>query len=436
MDALHPVRRLRPSGNTAPRRGVRIARASGSRFWDDQGREYIDISSQTVNVLMGQVHPQSLAAAEAALERLTFVDQDFDCDIYDRAYERLAAVVPGHLKVVNLRMNDGSSAVECAVKQARRHRGRPTVLTIKGIYLGQNAQSIHFRGLGEPRRDHLIGSSESVIFAPLPRPRHDLDFDHASDENGAALEALIRRHHDELACVLIDPVMISSGVFGGRDMAALCARARSACDAHGVPLVFDECQSFGWVPGNTLSARWNIPSDMMCLAKGMAGGLPLAACLSTDAFDNLEFGDADYTTGGGVASVAAMAAICETLADRADAARFEALVEHFTSRLEDEVARRGPHLRTRGVGLIRCVELISPETAARAASLVRSAAALAMREGLYVRTYGGAFGLKPNRMATPDDLDAALDKLFFCIDAVLAAPASSLESVEDGAFSY
>lgn len=175
------------SQNTRPDKKITITKAQNELFWDLNGKQYIDISSQTLNLLFGQSHPVINQFVFKTLSQHTFIDQDFISPQHERAVIDLAALLPAHLTVFNLRMNDGSSAVECAVKQARRATGRSLVLTVDGIYLGQNSQVIHFRGWGKRPEDLLIGSTEDVIFAPMPYPDYSISIEEAHNENGKAL---------------------------------------------------------------------------------------------------------------------------------------------------------------------------------------------------------------------------------------------------------
>src|SRR4029077_10285235 len=155
--------------------------------------------------------------------------------------------------VYNFRMNDGSSGVECAIKMARRVRQKPGILTFDGIYVGQNAQSLHLRGWGTRRAEILVGSSEDVVFAPVPRPNYSVPLEAAPAENGKAACRLIEEFHDKLACVLIDPIMISSGVTMGRDMPGLVRTVIECAHRFDVPVVLDEGQTFGWGPNGPLT---------------------------------------------------------------------------------------------------------------------------------------------------------------------------------------
>lgn len=161
-----------------------------------------------MNLLFGQSHPVINQFVFKTLSQHTFIDQDFISPQHERAVIDLAALLPAHLTVFNLRMNDGSSAVECAVKQARCATGRSLVLTIDGIYLGQNSQVIHFRGWGKRPEDLLIGSTEDVIFAPMPYPDYSISIEEAHNENGKAdiptwlIKIAVSTHHKVIGKVL------------------------------------------------------------------------------------------------------------------------------------------------------------------------------------------------------------------------------------------
>ncbi|MFG6459712.1 aminotransferase class III-fold pyridoxal phosphate-dependent enzyme [Roseateles sp. BYS96W] len=399
---------LRLSSNSRPGKPVRLVRGEGAAVWDAAGRRYVDLSSQTMNLLFGQCHPRINAAIAQQLGTLTFADQDFQHDAYPQAMQALAPFVPQALTTYNFRLSDGSSGVECAVKMARRARGRGRVLTFDGIYLGQNTQSLHLRGWGSRRTEVLVGSHEDVVFAPLPRPQFELDFEHSPAENGAAACELIERMHDTLACVLIDPLMISSGVTMGRGMAQLVHRVIACAHRFDVPVILDECQTFGWVPDGTLARHFGFDADLLVLGKGVGGGMPLSVCISKPRYDGLEWGDADYTNGGTLAAMAGLLATCELLNEaqtRERVAQLESVIDGWAAEMG---ARLGPRIATRGIGLIRAIQLrgLADEDEARAAAVALVARCL--ERGLIVRKHTDCITLKPSLTTDPAELRDAL----------------------------
>lgn len=183
---------------------------------------------------------------------------------------KLHQLLPRHLTRFNMRMSDASSAVESAVKQARRATRRPKVLTCAGIYLGQNMQTIHMRGSIPKPMDLLIGGHEDVIFAPTsfdPVTGTRIPLEVATEE----AVSLVAKHASALACVLLDPILISCGALMTSDFAQYLRAVQAACRAHDVPFALDESQTFGWVPQHTLSAEMALPRTSWCSARELAG---------------------------------------------------------------------------------------------------------------------------------------------------------------------
>lgn len=409
---------LKLSQNTRPDKKVVIVKAQNELFWDSAGKQYIDISSQTLNLLFGQAHPVINQFIFKTLSQCTFIDQDFISPQHEKAIIDLADLLPAHLTVFNLRMNDGSSAVECAVKQARRATGRSRVLTVDGIYLGQNSQVIHFRGWGKRPEDLLIGSTEDVVFAPMPYPDYSVSFEEAHNENGKAIAELIYQNRQLLSCVLLDPVMISCGISSGRNMQEFLFRAYEMCCKYKIPLIFDECQSFGWVPDNTLAKYYDIEVDMLVLGKGIGGGLPLSVCAFKEEFDNLCFGDADYTNGGTLASIAGLQAVCHLLKQQHEQEHFNQLSQFIQKKTRTYIERKNDKVTTRGIGLINAIEILFFESREKNVLLAKKIAKLSLDKGVFIRTHMNCLTIKPPRTTQIKHAELALDIIFTSIDQV------------------
>ncbi|MBS0186136.1 MAG: aminotransferase class III-fold pyridoxal phosphate-dependent enzyme [Proteobacteria bacterium] len=403
---------LKLSHNTLPNKGIKIVRAKNEIFWDDKGKEYIDLSSQTFNLLFGQCNSYINKYIFEQLKECSFIDQDFISEKHQLAIEALYNFIPSNLKCFNLRLNDGSSAVEAAVKQARRATGKSKVLTIDGIYLGQNSQVIHLRGWGKKPYDILRGSTEDVIYAPIPYPNKKTDFNYASEENGDSVCELIEKHHQDLACVLIDPVMISSGVTTGRDFKTYLSKITQACQYYKIPLIFDECQTFGWVPDGTVSKHYNLDIDMLVLAKGIGGGIPLAVCVSKPKFDNLNFGEADYTNGGTLPAIAGMMAVCHLMSQKNYINHFNRLSSFIQTKLKAFVEENTEIYSSRGIGLINALEIDIGESSEKNSILIKEIAKTALKNGVFVRSHSKCLSIKPSRIMTLKNAEKALDILF------------------------
>lgn len=396
------------SSNSAPTKSIRIERGLGEFFWDSKGNRYIDVSSQTMNLLLGQSNKEINEVIKSQLDELTFVDQDFCCSVYDQAIAELFGMVPAHLDVVNLRMSDGSSAVECAIKMASKATGKTTILTMKGIYLGQTAQTILIRGWGQSRSEIMSGLRQPFIHAPSPRPNFNINFDSAPDENGDSMRALIREHKDELSCIILDPVMISDGVTMGRGLDVLIRKSIAEARMFSIPVILDECQTFGWVPGYTLSNFYKFEPDFLILGKGIGGGLPLSICLTHQKFNNLTWGDADFTNGGTLAAIRAMHKTCEILKRKDTRLHFKRLslmLDEWGTALQ---RRADSKIYIRGVGLIRAINLRVSSIETENISVVKELSSRLLEKGIYIRSHQDCLTIKPPIVISEASLSNAL----------------------------
>jgi 4-aminobutyrate aminotransferase-like enzyme len=404
------------SKNTIPKKKFRLVGGEGAVFWNEKNQFVIDLSSQTVNLLFGQKHPYINAAIVEQMQKFTFVDEDFLSDLHIKAVNRLYDFLPENLSSINIRMNDGSSAVECAVKQAKKFTGKTTVLTCEGIYLGQNTQTISLRGWGPRREEILIGTQEKVIFAPLPLINNNNIPAIEREDIFHQLEKIVDENHESLACILLDPVMLSYGICSAPFLKEYIKKANSLSKKYNIPFILDESQSYGWVPNHTLTKHWDLEVDAIVLAKGVAGGLPLSVCASTPQLDQLERGDADYTHGGHPYSVAALLATCDLIEkEEQDFINLCSFVEQILS----EYSSDRPYVETYGVGLIRAIQVVKYDSIDKNIELAKKIASIALEKGVYIRTYNNTLAVKPPRVITRNQISQAINTLFQVIDEVL-----------------
>ena len=147
-----------------------IAGAEGSHVWDHEGKRYLDLSSQLVNVNIGHQHPKVVAAIRAQAEVLCTVAPQHANDQRSEAARLIAELAPGDLDKVFF-TNGGADAIENAVRMARLHTGRHKVLTTYRSYHGNTATAIQMTG--DPRRWANDGGATGVVhfFGPTPTGR-------------------------------------------------------------------------------------------------------------------------------------------------------------------------------------------------------------------------------------------------------------------------
>ena len=276
------------------KRGISIVAAEGSVVTDESGRDYLDCIGGNGSLALGHRHPALHAALTDQLERVWCVPGAFVSPPRTRFLERLHEALPEELSRTFL-SNSGTESVEAALKIARIHTGRSAlVAALRGF---------HGRTLGA-----LAVTAEKRYrepFEPLPGEVRRVRYNDP--------EALRAAVDDSVAAVVLEPVQGEGGVHpAGLDF---LLAAREACDDSGALLVFDEVQTgFGRTGSLFAFEHSGVVPDVLCLAKSIAGGLPLGATVVREGI-NLELGLHGSTFGGNPLACAAARATLDVLLD-------------------------------------------------------------------------------------------------------------------------
>jgi adenosylmethionine-8-amino-7-oxononanoate aminotransferase len=269
---------------TAPGPVHPVLSASGARLQLADGREVVDAMSSWWAAIHGYRHPVLDAAVRDQLDRVAHVM--FGGLTHPSAVglaQRLVAITPEELQHVFL-TDSGSVSVEVAIKMAIQYwraTGRPRhrLLTVRGGYHGDTFATM---AVCDPvgGMHHLFsGALPEHLFAPRPPDGFDAGLD---DAWFAAVQALLAEHRDEVAAVIVEPVVQGAG--GMRFHSPACVRAlRELCDAAGVLLILDEIATgFGRTGALFACEHAGISPDILCVGKAMTGGyLSMAATLCT-----------------------------------------------------------------------------------------------------------------------------------------------------------
>ncbi|CAO5180130.1 N-acetylornithine aminotransferase (PLP-dependent) [Frankia sp. AiPs1] len=357
---------------TYGRPALSLVRGRGTRVWDDAGREYLDLLGGIAVSVLGHAHPAIRAAVVAQFDTLGHVSNLYANEPQVRLAERLVELLGGQSPSPGLPAggakvffaNSGAEANEAAIKIARR-TGRPEIIAAENAFHGRTLGALSITG--QPaKRAPFEPLLPGVRFVPYG--------------DAAALRAAVGQ---QTAAVFLEPTLGEAGVVPPPP--GYLAQARAVCDAAGALLVFDEVQS-----GIGRTGAWfahqiaGVRPDVVTLAKGLGGGLPIGACIGIGAAaDLLRPGDHGSTFGGGPIVCAAALAVLDTIAA-------EGLLEHART-LGDRLAAGildaalPGVVGVRGPGLWRAIELDSPfapavESAARQAGyLVNAAVPTAVR---------------------------------------------------------
>ena len=362
---------------TYARHPVEFVRGEGCTLWDSEGNEYLDFLAGISVVQIGHSHPALVEAVSEQAGRLMHVTSLYYTEPALRLAERLASRSIGG-KVFFA--NSGAEASECAVKLARRHRPRGEIVVLTGGFHGRTMGALS----ATPQPD------KQEPFAPLVPGFVVVNRDDP--------EALAEAVSERTAAVMIEPIQGESGIHPvpGEVLRA----ARAACDRHGALLVFDEIQCGMGRTGHLWAWQGlEVRPDVMTLAKGLGGGLPIGACITSPEYaDVFRPGDHGSTFPGGAMICAGARAVFDVVDDE----EFLAAV-----RLKGERLRLG--LEALGVGGVRGRGLMLAFEAPDATALCRR---LLLEQRLVVNATGpDTIRLLPPLTVTEAEIDEGLERL-------------------------
>ncbi|HVM70789.1 MAG TPA: acetylornithine/succinylornithine family transaminase [Anaerolineales bacterium] len=311
-----------------------MVRGQGALLWDAEGNEYIDCAAGHGVANLGHAHPKVAAAIAEQSTQLVTLFETFYNDKRAALMEMICALIPGLDRVFFC--NSGTEAVEAALKFARLSTGRKEVIAAM--------RGFHGRTMGALSATYNKKYKEA--FEPLVP-----GFSHVPYNNIAALEGAVT---DQVAAVILEAVQGEGGVYPA-DPAYLQA-ARRICTERGVLLIIDEIQAGLGRTGKMFAFQHaGITPDIVCIAKSLAGGLPMGAVLFGSSVKNLAPGLHGSTFGGNplacAAAVAALTAIQEEDLPGQAAAKGAYLMEALKS-IESPLIRE-----VRGLGLMVGIEL-------------------------------------------------------------------------------
>jgi 4-aminobutyrate aminotransferase len=275
-----------------------VRRASGAMVEDMDRNRFLDFTAGIAVTNVGHSHPQVVKAIVSQSRRLIHMSgTDFYYAPQVRLAEQLARLAPGSDAKRVFFTNSGAEAIEAALKLARRHTARNRALAFMGAFHGRTYGALSLSGSKPLQRKG---------FAPLVPEIH-----HARYGDLESVRAILRTvcPPEELAAIFVEPIQGEGGYLVPPP--DFLPGLRTLCDEHGVLLVLDEVQSgFGRTGKLFASEHWNVEGDIVCLAKGIANGLPLGAIVARARVMDWPSGSHASTFGGNpVACAASLAAL-------------------------------------------------------------------------------------------------------------------------------
>ena len=324
--------------NVYARRPIVITRGKGASVWDVNGREYIDCTGSYGVCIVGHSHPKVVEAVKRQAETLISCHASFYNDKRSELLQKITQMAPKGLNKVFL-ANSGAEAIECAIKLARKFSGKPEIIAMMGAFHGKTMGALSATWDKKYREP----------FKPLVP-----EFKHVPPDN---LEKVREAITQKTAAILVEPIRGEGGIRVSPN--GFLSGLREICDETGVLLILDEVQTgFGRTGKIFACEHWNVIPDILCLAKSVAGGLPLGITIAKEnVMSSLTVGEHTTTFSGNPLVCAAACAAIDVLVEENLPERAATLGRYFKEKLWLLQTRHRIVREVRGLGLMIGMEL-------------------------------------------------------------------------------
>ncbi|WP_268541631.1 aspartate aminotransferase family protein [Candidatus Nitrosotenuis cloacae] len=325
-------------GSLYQRFPVTIEKGDGALVWDINNKEYIDCMGGYGVALVGHRNPRVVSALKNQLDKIITVHTSLYNKTREEFLENLIKLAPKGLTNVHLG-NSGTEAVEAAIKFARKYTGKSGMIAMNGSYHGKSmgALSITFN----PKyRKAFMPLVEKPTFSPF-----------------GDIETLRSKIDKDTAFIIMEPIQGEGGINVAPD--GFLQDVRKLCDENGILLIFDEIQAGLGRTGKMWACdHWNTAPDIMCLAKGIAGGVPMSATLvKPEILAAMSKGEHSSTFGGNPLSCAAGIATLQALTQDGLIANAARIGQILMEGLEKLKQKHNIIREVRGKGMMIGVEM-------------------------------------------------------------------------------
>ncbi|HEX7818157.1 MAG TPA: aspartate aminotransferase family protein, partial [Nitrososphaeraceae archaeon] len=325
-------------GNIYQRFPINIAKGKGATVWDTSGREYIDCMGGYGVALVGHCNDRVIQAIKEQVENLITCHMSIYNDTRLKFLRKISEISPKQLSRFFF-SNSGTESVEAAIKFSRKYTGKSGIISMNGGYHGKTfgALSVTFN---DEYRKSFQPLLDGVKFVPPHTP--------------SVIEEIL---DESIGTVIVEPIQGETGIIVPED--GILQEIREICDRNNLVLIFDEIQTgLGRTGKMWAGQNWKTTPDIMCLAKGIAGGLPMGLTLcKPEILDCIKIGEHSSTFAGNPLACSAGVATIDSIVE-------DKLVEnalHIGSLFKNgllELQKKHKIIRdVRGLGLMLAVEL-------------------------------------------------------------------------------
>ncbi|EFH89531.1 aspartate aminotransferase family protein [Ktedonobacter racemifer] len=386
---------------TFKRLPITLVRGQGARVWDSEGKEYIDfVAGIAVNIL-GHCHPAIIQAVQEQVTQLVHVSNLYYNIRQIELAEQLAELSGGMRSFFS---NSGAEANEGAIKLARKygrlHRdGAFEIISMERSFHGRTLATTAATGQ----------AAYQATWAPLPDGFKQVPFND--------LDAVKAATSAKTVAILVEAVQGEGGIWPASK--EFLQGLRQWCDEQNLVLICDEVQAGAGRTGKYFSwEHYDIKPDIVTMAKGLAGGVPIGGMLTGPRTDVFAYGDHGTTFGGNPIACAAGVATIKTIKEQNLLENATKMGAYWDKKFQD-LSAKYPHIidSPRGIGLMRAVNVKH--------DLAGTIAERALEHGLLLNALGGStLRMVPPLILTESDLDEAHAILDRSLEEVSKLPAA------------
>ena len=325
-------------GNLYQRFPVNMERGEGAKIWDKDGKEYIDCMGGYGVALVGHCNKRVVNAIKTQSEKLITCHMSTYNETRLTFLRNITATAPTNLTKVFF-SNSGAESIETALKFTRKYTGKNGIISMNGGYHGKTLGALSVT-YNEKYRKSFRPLLDGVKFVPY---NNSSKIKEAIDEN--------------IGGVIIEPIQGETGIIVPSE--GIIEEIREICNDNNLVLIFDEIQSgLGRTGKMWAGEHWKTVPDIMCLAKGIAGGLPMGITLcKPEIMDSMKMGEHSSTFAGNPLSCASGIATLEALTKDGLIENAKDIGTKFKNGLQQIKEKHKIIRDVRGLGLMLAVEL-------------------------------------------------------------------------------
>lgn len=328
-------------GDLYQRFPVSISKGKGCKVWDINAKEYLDCMGGYGVALVGHCNDRVVHAITSQAQDLITCHMSVYNNVRLNFLKKFSKIAPKNLQKTFF-TNSGTESVEAALKFSRKYSGKPGVLALNGGYHGKTFGSLSVT-YNEKYRKSFLPLLDNMLFIPY------------SESN--TISEIVTKTNDKIGTVIVEPIQGETGII--MPPSDFLKDIRNICNENNLVLIFDEIQSgLGRTGKMWAGQHWDVEPDIMCLAKGIAGGVPMGlTVMRSEILECLKVGEHSSTFAGNPLACAAGSATIDSLTEDKLVSNSEKMGRMFKSGLLEIKEKYKIVREVRGLGMMLGVEM-------------------------------------------------------------------------------